>query len=143
MDPQQSALLDITVLMDALMNEQEPDNASKTLLDLATAGRIKGYVCATAIEALGEALTRDRGPAQARASLQRICATLVITPIDAAVIDGAMSLGLRNLDDALTFESARQMGITNLVTLNGPDFDTRSLNVQEPADFLRTIQRLE
>jgi predicted nucleic acid-binding protein len=141
MEAAQNALLDITVLVDAIVNGQEPDNASKTLLDLAVAGHIEGYVCATAIESLGEILTRDCGPAEARASLQRICATLVIAPVDAAVIDGAMSLGMRYLDDALTLESARRLGLDNLVTLNGPDFDHPSMNVQDPEEFLRALQR--
>jgi predicted nucleic acid-binding protein len=141
MDAQQTALLDITVLVDAIVNEQQADNASKDLLDLATSGQIKGYVCATALEALGDFLTRDLGPDVARASLQRICATLSIVPVDAGVIDGAMSLGWRYLDDALTFECARRMGLDNLVTLNGPDFDNASLRIRAPEEFLRAIRQ--
>lgn len=135
-----SALLDITVLMDAISNAQTPDNSSKTLLDLATAGQLTGYVCATAIETLSECLTHDLGPDQARASLQRICATLVIAPVDAAVIDAAMSLGWRHLNDALTLASARQIGIDKLVTLNGPDFDDPSLSIQAPEEFLLSMR---
>jgi hypothetical protein len=52
-----------------------------------------------------------------------------------------MSLGMRYLDDALTLESARRLGLDNLVTLNGPDFDHPSMNVQDPEEFLRALQR--
>lgn len=140
MNQPNSALLDITVLMDAIVNAQMPDNSSKTILDLATAGQLTGYVCATAIEPLSECLIHDLGPDQARASLQRICATLVIAPVDAAVIDAAMSLGWQHLDDALTLASARQIGIDKLVTLNGPDFDDPSLSIQAPDEFLLTMR---
>ncbi|EGV16566.1 type II toxin-antitoxin system VapC family toxin [Thiocapsa marina] len=133
-------LVDITVLMDALDNEQETDNASNLILSLAAKNHIQGFVCAAAIDPLHTELARSRGAAYARSALQRICSILTIAPVDAAVIDGAMGLGWRYLDDALTFESARRIGLDNLVTLNGPDFDHPSVHVQAPEEFVQSIQ---
>jgi predicted nucleic acid-binding protein len=132
-------LVDITVLMDALDNEQEKDNASNAILSLAAKRRIQGFICAAAIEPLHTELARSRGAAYARSAIQRICAILAVAPVDAAVIDGAMGLGWRNLDDALTFESARRIGLDSLVTLNGPDFDHPSVTVQAPEEFMESI----
>ncbi|CRI66033.1 PilT domain-containing protein [Thiocapsa sp. KS1] len=132
-------LVDITVLMDALNNEQEPDNASNAILSLAAKGRIQAYVCAAAIDPLHDALARNRGQAHARSAIQRVCAILRIAPVDAAVIDGAIGLGWRYLDDALTFESARRIGLDRLVTLNGLDFDHPSVTVQAPEEFIQSI----
>lgn len=134
------ALLDITVLIDALLNEQETENPSSTVLALAAERRLKGYVCAAAIEPLHDLLSRDRGRAYARASLQRICAVLTIVPVDAAVIDAAIALGWPDLDDALTYESARMTGLERVITLNAPDFGDAALAVQAPAEFLRTLR---
>ncbi|WP_296805912.1 PIN domain-containing protein [Thiocapsa sp.] len=133
-------LVDITVLMDALTNEQETDNASNAILSLAAKRRIQGFVCAAAIDPLHTELSRNRGVAYARSAIQRICAILAVAPVDAAVIDGAMGRGWRDLDDALTFESARRNGLDYLVTLNGPDFDDPSLTVQAPEEFIQFIE---
>lgn len=133
-------LFDITVLMDAFINEQEPGNASSAVLDLAARGRIEGYVCAAVIDPLHDALARTRGSERARSAMQRICATLAIAPVDVAVLDGAMSLGWRYFDDALAFESARRIGVDTFVTLNGPDFDDPSLTVQCPEELLHALQ---
>ncbi|MCG6896646.1 MAG: PIN domain-containing protein [Thiocapsa sp.] len=133
------ALFDITVLIDALLNEQESDNPSSAILALAAERRVKGYVCAAAIEPLHDQLARDRGRAYARASLQRICAVLTIAPVDAAVIDAAIALGWPDLDDALTYQSARMIGLERVITLNAPDFADASLAVQAPAEFLQAL----
>ncbi|HSO84475.1 PIN domain-containing protein [Thiocapsa sp.] len=132
-------LVDITVLMDALNNEQDTDNASNAILSLAAKGRIQGYVCAAAIDPLHTELARSLGAARARSAIQRVCALLTIAPVDAGVIDGAVGLGWRYLDDALTFESARRIGLDHLVTLNGPDFDHPSITVQAPEEFIQSI----
>ncbi|RKT45396.1 PIN domain-containing protein [Thiocapsa rosea] len=132
-------IVDITVLMDALNNEQEPDNASNAILSLAAKGRIQGYVCAAAIDPLHSQLARKLGRTRARSAIQRVCTILAIAPVDAAVIDGAIGLGWQDLDDALTFESARRIGLDCLVTLNGPDFDHPSFTIQEPAEFIQAI----
>jgi predicted nucleic acid-binding protein len=140
MNAQPKALFDITVLMEALINEHESNNASAAVLALAAAGRVQGYVSAGAIEPIHDALSRGRGKTEARAVLQRICAILTVAPIDAAVIDGAIGLGWQYLDDALTFESARRSGLENLITLNGADFDHPAVAVQAPEEFLESIQ---
>ncbi|MFB1487822.1 MULTISPECIES: PIN domain-containing protein [unclassified Thiocapsa] len=134
-------LVDITVLMDALDNEQETDNASNAILSLAAGGRIQGYVCATAIDPLHNELARKLGAARARSEIQRVCAILAIAPVDAGVIDGAIGLDWRYLDDALTLESARLSGVDYLVTLNGDDFDHPFVTVHAPEEFIHFIEQ--
>ena len=134
-------LFDITVLMDAFINAQEPGNPSSAALDLAARGAIQGYICAAAIDPLHRELEQTCGFASARSAMQRVCATLAIAPVDAAVIDGALSLGWRYFGDALVFESARRIGVDSLVTLNGPDFEHPALAVQCPEDLLSAMQQ--
>ncbi len=134
------ALFDLTVLMDGLLNAEEPSNASATLLALAREGRIQGYVCAGAIEAIHDSLVRSLGAAGAHSAVQRICATLAIAPVEAAVIGDALALGWGALDDAITVASARGLGIEHLITLNGSDFDPIALTVQAPEQFLQVVQ---
>jgi predicted nucleic acid-binding protein len=134
-------LVDITVLMDALNNDQETGNASSAILALAAKSRIQGFVCASAIDPLHTELARSQGADYARSTIQRICAILAVAPVDAGVIDAAIGLGWRNLDDALTFESARRMGLDYLVTFNGPDFDDPSVTVQAPEEFMQSLEQ--
>jgi predicted nucleic acid-binding protein len=140
MTAQPKTLFDITVLMDAFINAQEPGNPSSAALDLAAKGAIQGYICAAAVDPLHRELAHTLGSASARSAMQRVCATLAVAPVDAAVTDGAISLGLRYFEDALAFESARRIGVDSLVTLNAPDFDHPALPVQGPEELLRALQ---
>jgi hypothetical protein len=80
------------------------------------------------------------GAVDARSAVQRICASLAIAPVDAAVIDDALALGWTALDDAITVASARGLEIEHLITLNGSDFDPIALTVQAPEQLLRVVQ---
>jgi predicted nucleic acid-binding protein len=134
-----TAVLDITVLIEGLDDALGPDNASRTVLDLASRGAIKGVVCATAIEPLVERLLERDGEDRARSDVQRLCATMMVAPADAGVIDGALSLGARYLDDAMTLATARHLGASHLVTLNGPDFADPTIQIQSPEEFLNAL----
>ena len=144
MDSQLKVLLDVTVILDAIVNADESDGLSKEILDLAAGGRIRGYVCAAAIEQVGDLLIRSSGSAAARSHLQRILAILTVAPVDAATLDGAMSLGYPYLDDALTAQAARQINADILLTLNTEDFDESpshpsSPRFESPETFLRNL----
>ena len=140
MNPQPKALFDVSVLVDALMNDNQPPLESSAALTLAAQGQVTGYVCATAIEYLNDYLTRTHGLSSARAKLAELRAMLEVAPVDATVVDAAMGLGWLYFDDALTHECARVNGLDQVVTLNPSDFPEAALRVLAPADFLKQVQ---
>jgi predicted nucleic acid-binding protein len=139
MNPQPKALFDVSVLADALSNDNQPSPASSALLTLAADGHVAGYVCATAIEQLNDFLIRSEGLPKARAKLGEIRAVLEVAPVDAKVVDAAIGLGWPYLEDALTHECARVNGLDHVVTLNPADFGETALPVMDPASFLSRI----
>lgn len=140
MNPQIKALFDVSVLVDALTNDESPASESSAALTLAARGHVAGYVCATTIESLHDHLTRAHGSLRASAKLNELRAMLEIAPVDAAVIDSAMRLGWRYFDDALIHECARVNGLDHVVTLNPPDFSEATLPVLAPGELLRQVQ---
>ncbi|NCA69246.1 MAG: PIN domain-containing protein [Sphingobacteriia bacterium] len=134
------ALFDITVLMDALVQEQDPGHPSATLLTLATTGQVQGFICAAAIEPIHNELARSLGTSGARAAMQRIRSALAVAPVDSNVIDAALALGWTALDDAITVASTHGLGIDRLVTLNGGDFSTTTLSIEAPEQFLSSMR---
>lgn len=124
MPAKQKVLFDITVLMDALLNPEDSDLPSNTLLNYVDSGWIEGYVSAGAIEVMHQELARGRGPAAARALIEeRICSSLKVAPIDAQVLEAALSLSCPGFDDAITLSNARAIGVDHLITLNADDFE--------------------
>lgn len=140
MNPQLKTLFDASVLIDALTSDDHPIPESTAALTLAANGHVAGYVCATTIEYLNDHLTRSHGYLGARAKLAELRAMLEIAPVDAQVIDSAMDLGWRYLDDALIHECARVNGLDHVVTLNPADFDEARLPVLAPSELLRQVQ---
>lgn len=139
MNAQPKTLFDVSVLVDALNNEDTTAPESLAALSLAANGRINGYVCAAAIDGLNDMLTRAHGVYGARAKLQELRAKLDIAPVNAAIIDAAVALGWDYLDDALAHECARANGLDRLVTLNPTDFPKVALMVQAPGDLLKEV----
>jgi predicted nucleic acid-binding protein len=140
MNPPLKTLFDVSVLVDALTNDEHPSPESSAALTLAANGHITGYVCATTIELLHDHLSRTHGYLNARAKLNELRAMLEIAPVDAQVIDSAIGLGWRYFDDALLHECARVNGLDHVITLNAPDFDAATLPVLAPGDLLRQLQ---
>lgn len=140
MTPPLKTLFDISVLVDALTNDEPPTPESSAALTLAATGRITGYVCASTIESLHDHLSRTQGYLSARAKLSELRAMLEIAPVDAEVIDSAMELGWRYFDDALLHECARVNGLDHVISLNAPDFDEATLPVLAPGELLRQVQ---
>ncbi len=137
MNGQTKTLFDVSVLVDALKNDREPMHASATVLTLAARGNIKGYLSAAAIECLNDTLTRSHGSPSARRKIMELRDLLAVATVDAAVIDAAMGLDWKYLDDALTHECARINGLESVITLNPSDFSNPALSVLSPSDFLR------
>lgn len=140
MNPQLKTLFDISVLIDALTNDERPMAESSAALTLAANGHVAGYVCATTIETLHDHLMRTHGYPGANAKLNELRAVLEIAPVDATVIDAAMELGWRYFDDALLHECARVNGIDHVISLNAPDFDAATLPVLAPGELLRQVR---
>ncbi|NVZ11201.1 PIN domain-containing protein [Allochromatium humboldtianum] len=140
MQPQPKTLFDVSVLIDALTNDEHPAPESSAALTLAANGHITGYVCASTIESLHDHLTRTHGHLGANAKLNELRAMLEIAPVDAEVIDAAMGLGWRYFDDALLHECARVNGLDHVVSLNAPDFDEATLPVLAPGELLRQVR---
>lgn len=131
------ALFDVSVLVDALRNEDQLEQESATALRLAAKGEIQGYLCATALDSLNDCLVRTHGNPNARRKLRELRDALVVATVDANVIDGAMALGWQYLDDAVTYECARANGLDAVLTLNPSDFASSALSVLAPAEFLQ------
>lgn len=139
METKTKALFDVSVLVDALTNADDPNLESLAVLSLAASGQIQGFVSASAIDSLHDILTRALGASHARTKIQELRATLGIATVDATVVDAAVALGWNYLDDALTLECARVNGLDRVITLNPTDFSGSALPVQAPGQLLHEV----
>lgn len=134
------ALFDVSVLIDALTNGGSHQAESLGALQLVSHGKVVGYICAAAIDPLHDRLIRAHGAPTANEKLLELRSMLEIAPVDATVVDAAMSLGWNYLDDAVTHECARVNGLDRLITLNTTDFAEASLPVMAPDEFLAEVR---
>ncbi|AHF03265.1 twitching motility protein PilT [Marichromatium purpuratum 984] len=133
------ALFDVTVLTAAMTTESAGNDPARAAFTLVTDGRVRGYVCASAIDALHDFLARSQGQRQARGALDRLRTLFEIAPVDAGIVDAAIGLGWDYFDDALTHECARAQGLDYLITVNPEDFPGSALKVQPPEAFVREL----
>lgn len=64
-----------------------------------------------------------------------------VAAVDKSVIMQALESSLRDFEDAIQTSSAKQSGITTIITRNQPDFSDSGLEVYSPNAFLDRLNR--
>jgi predicted nucleic acid-binding protein len=131
------ALLDTNVVLDVLLN-REPFVAPATRLwELNEQRKYRGYISAMTpvnVFYIGRKLISREKAHQAVAEL---LSTFSICSVDAAVLQNAVNSPLTDYEDAVQYECAIAAGLDAIITRNIKDFNTATLPIFTPDDFLK------
>jgi len=133
------ALVDINILLDTLLLRRPHEPAATRLLSEIERGRASGYLCAASVDTLYSLLRRTLDTGKASELTRVVRRLLGIAPVDADVIDAALALGWRDLEDAIIHESARRAGLSMIVTRDARDFRNGSLVVADAGEALAML----
>jgi predicted nucleic acid-binding protein len=135
-------LFDTNVVLDVLLG-RKPHAEFATLLfaDVETR-KLVGLVCGTTITTVHYIARRTLGEAGARTQIERLLGLFEVASVTRPVLEGALSAGISDFEDAVVHESARLAGGDGIVTRNTADFTAASLKVYSPGELVSALRAL-
>lgn len=133
------ALLDINVILDVLQRRRPFYDDSAAVLGAAESGRLTGLVAAHSVTTLFYLLAKYGSPDQARVHTLELLSVLEVAAVDRHVLDQALALPYRDLEDAVQMAAARQAGAEYLVTRDRAGYAAGPLPALAPAELLALL----
>ena len=130
-------LLDISVILDLLLNRSPWAADAAAIWDAHRNGRLRALVAAFSLPTIYYLVRRHAGAVVARAAVQDCLSTLAIAPIDRATLSMAQALAGPDFDSR---PRQRIIEVTEAITIGGDNFefvqDFRGLEVLAPKGTL-------
>jgi predicted nucleic acid-binding protein len=139
MDPRPRILIDANVVLDVLQKREPFYAFSAQVLACVEVGQVEGALAAHTWTTLYYLVSRGGSPAQARTTLSDLLQFLAVAPVDQAVMQQALSLPYRDLEDAVQMAAAVQYGAHYVVTRNVQDYAAGPLPALTPVEFLALL----
>ena len=133
------ALLDINVILDVLQRRQPFYDDSAAVLAAVETGRLTGLVAAHSVTTLFYLLAKYGSPDTARVHTLELLSVLAVAPVDGHVLEQALALPYRDLEDAVQMAAARQAGADYLVTRDRAGYAAGPLPTLAPAELLALL----
>lgn len=132
-------LLDANVILDVLQRRQPFYDDSAAVLAAAETGRLAGLVAAHSVTTLFYLLAKYGSADQARVSTIELFSVLDVAAVDGHVLELALALPYRDLEDAVQMAAARQAGADYLVTRDRAGYAAGPLPALSPAELLALL----
>lgn len=125
-------LFDTNVVLDALLDREPWAEAAVSLFDHVEKENIVGLLGATTVTTIHYIAGRNVGEEAARRRIGDLLALFEVAPVNHAVLEGALSLGFDDFEDAVLHEAGRLTGAEAITTRNIPDFAASKLRIYDP-----------
>ena len=102
------ALLDANVILDVLQRRQPFYDDSAAVLAAAETGKLTGLIAAHSVTTLFYLMARYGSPDAARVNTVELLSVLDVAAVDGHVLEQALALPYRDLEDAVQMAAARQ-----------------------------------
>jgi predicted nucleic acid-binding protein len=132
-------LLDVNVVLDVLQRRQPFYDDSAAVLAAAETGRLNALVAAHSVTTLFYLLAKYGSPDTARVHTLELLSVLTVAPVDGHVLQQALALPYRDLEDAVQMSAARQAGADYLVTRDRAGYAAGPLPALSPAELLALL----
>jgi predicted nucleic acid-binding protein len=136
-------LFDTNVVVDVLKDRAPFADVASALFDAVEARTLVGVLGATTITTLFYLLRKSEGRDVALQKLRILLQRFEVAPVGRGVIEGALSLGFSDFEDAVLHEAGRHVHAEAIVTRNARDFRSSVLPVYTPDELLRMISASE
>jgi len=113
--------------------------ASAEVLSLSEAGVSDGCLCATTITTIHYLAGKTMGAKRALFAIRKLLATFEIAAVNRPVLAAALESGFADFEDAVLYESARQVFAEAIVTRNPGDFKKATLPTYTPEELCKAL----
>lgn len=131
-------LIDTDVLIDVALDRRPFAETSSRLLDHAESHPGVAYIAWHSVANFYYMVASPKGRAAARGFISELLEFVAVAPVTTADLVYALSLEMRDLEDAMQAAAAVASGANCIVTRNVPHYRKSPVKALTPADWLRT-----
>jgi len=132
-------LLDTNVILDFLLDRLPFADAATAVWLASEQGQFEGYVSAITPVNVFYIARKIKGVDAARQMVDGLLSACQVCPIDLPILQSALTLPMRDYEDAVQHASASAIQIDAIVTRNLKDYTGATLPVFSPEDFLKQL----
>ena len=132
-------LIDVNIILDVLQHREPFYATSAQILSSAEIGSIQAHIAAHTLTTLFYLVAKDRSPETARIVLTELLNFLEVSPVNQVIIEGALNLPYRDLEDAVQMMCAVNMRADYLVTRYIKDYSVGPVKALKPDELLALL----
>ena len=133
-------LLDTNVLLDAVLVRAPWAASAVRLLALCGHGQVRGLLSVHAIATVYYVVAKSLGAPGARAVVAELIELLTMVELGDDDVRYALTLPMRDFEDALHVAAARRAGASHIITRNDRDFRGGPIPILSPDDVLALLE---
>ncbi len=133
------ALLDTNIILDLFLERPAFVYNAEAIWEANRLGRFEGYVSALTPTTVFYVGRKTKGEAAMRYALAGLLAKFQVCAVDHATLQTALSLPVRDYEDAVQVVNALTYGLDAIVTRDLHDFAGATIPVLSPVDFLKQL----
>jgi len=131
------ALIDTNVILDVLLKRSQFYQDSFKVFQLVDQERIYGCLSAASITDIFYFIRKDRhNPGEVYRIMDELIDLFSVVPVSETTIESALALRWKDFEDAVQYVTAKENGVTNIITRNKADYETQDISCVSPAEFI-------
>jgi len=132
-------LVDTNVVLDVLLKRSPFYQDSFKIFQLADKELIYGCLSASSITDIFYLLRKDRhNTGEVYQIMDELTALFSVVPVSETTISGALELRWKDFEDAVQFMTARENGVTHIITRNKTDYEIQDIPCVSPVEFSKS-----
>ncbi len=133
-------IIDTNVVLDALLSRSPFAEAAVEIFGLAEHSEIEAFLCATTVTTIDYLIEQSLPEREARSALRRLLDLFDVAPVNRSVLQRALSMNMRDYEDAVIVAAGELIGADAIVTRNAKDFVKCPIRVFQPDEFLAALK---
>ncbi len=133
-------LLDTNVIIDIALDRDEFVANSIELLLLLNKLEYKTFITATTVTDIYYISKKQVGRDKTLNFLTKLFEHIKIAGVDASIILNALKSGIKDFEDSIQIETAKQNDINIVITRNKKDYENSNLNIYTPDEYINILK---
>jgi predicted nucleic acid-binding protein len=135
-------LIDTNVILDVALAREPWARDGAVVLEAIGRGLADGFVAAHAVSTVHYIVEKQRDRATASTAIGDLLSLLAVAPLGTADFHRALTIGLRDFEDAIQVAAALAVDATFLVTRNERDFKGAPVACRTPGEIVGLLPSL-
>jgi len=134
-------LIDTNIVLDFALHRQDFGEDARNLILFLVKNQIKSYITASSITDIYYVLKKAKGHDDAIVFLKNSINIIKVIGVDEEVIINALNSEMKDFEDAVQTESAKQNDIEIIITRDKIDYKNSGLKIYIPKEYITEFMK--